>query len=155
MRELLLSDLATVLTSGVITSLGSGSFQKYLRYLCALLLTLAILTPLGALLSKEHSFSDLLPTEQESAEAVPEAFLRQFESEVEKAASRLIEDEFSLPATDFQLTATAKDVNASPSLVHLHLTLYTLKGAAQTGTLKKRLAQACGCEVTVTEEIDR
>ena len=154
MKNILLSLLATALTSGIITALGGGPFEKYLRYLCALLLTLVLLTPLRSLLTTGFSPPQWLPQEEIQSSKVPDSFLRQFEEEVEKAATSLITSELSLSASAFKVEATAADNNGTPYLSKVELTLYTLMAAAKTEALRDCLSKACGCTVTVCEEIN-
>ena len=155
MKTVLLAVLAASLTVGIIQAIGTGdSFDKYLRYVCALLLTLALLSPLSALLYGELSFSALFPEgEAPPAEVVPEQYLRHFETEIETAVSRLLKEEFSLQIDACRPVASAKDEEGVPKLVHLEIRLYTLKGAALTGKIRDRLEEACGCGVTVVEDV--
>jgi len=155
MMSMLLAVLSASLLAGVVNALGTGSgFEKYLRYFCALLLTLALLAPLGELKNIDTGWEEVLP-EGDSAktEQVPEQFLRRFESETEKAVLVLLEEEFSLSKKEVGVAAMAEDREGMPVLARLELTLYTVRGAALTGMVARRLEQACGCRVVITEMI--
>lgn|GEM_PF-2271109 len=147
--------LSAVLTAGIVKALGAGSaFEKYLRYVCALLLTLGLLSPLRSLLQAELPFPDFtLSGDESNEEQVPDAFLRQFEYATEEAASALLEKELSLGKDACSVRAFARDENGLPRLMRLEVTVRTLKGAAATGKIRERLEQTCGCEVQVREDI--
>ena len=155
MGKALLSVMMTVMVAGIVKALGSGTFfDKYIRYICALLLTLGMLSPLGSLQETELTFPDFTQTEEGGKEQVPDSFLRRFEYETEEAVMQLLQEEFSLDREVCQAVAYAKDEGGVPKLFRVQVTLHTLKGAALTGDIRKRLEQACGCEVYIREDID-
>ena len=155
MGTALLSVMMMVMVAGMVKALGSGTFfDKYLRYICALLLTLGILSPLRSLLETEFSFPDFIQTESDGVEQVPDSFLRRFEYETEEAVMQLLQEEFSLGRDVCQAVAYAGDEAGMPKLLGVEVTVHTLEGAALTGKIRDRLEQACGCEVRIREDID-
>ena len=154
MASVLTTLLTAVLTAGVVKILGEGSaFDKYLRYLCALLLTIGLLSPLKSLFEGDFSLSDYIPQADFEQEAVPESFLRSFEYETEKAVAEILFSEFSLDSAACQTVAKAEDENGLPKLTSVSVSLHTLKGAAQTGQIRRYLEGALGCEIIIREEI--
>lgn len=155
MKTTLIAVLTVALTVGLLQALGNGSaFEKYLRYISALLLTLTLLSPLSQLINGDFSFEDLfIKQENTVAETVPEAYLRRFETEIENAVSSLLKEEFSLEFDQARPVASAEDAGGTPVLACLELRLYTLKGAAFTGKIRKRLEQALGCKVSIVEDV--
>ena len=155
MGTVLLSLLATCLTAGVIATLGEGgAYEKYLQYVCALLLCLVLLIPLSRLTKEEFWDPDLFFDGASSeVEKVPQAYLKQFEVEIERAVSALLKDEFALAEDACRPIATAVDEKGMPTLCRLEIRLYTLKGAALTGKIKHTLEEACGVEVVIVEDV--
>ncbi len=155
MQNILIAVLAASISAGIITALGTGGkAEKYLRYFSALLLTLAILSPLCSFFQNGFSFSELFPEgDNAHVEAVPQRFLRQFETEIEKAVSALLEDEFLLAKGDCLPIATAEDRDGMPVLLQVELRVYTLRGALLTGKIRECLEKACGCKIVITEEV--
>ena len=155
MASLLLAVISTALVTGVVTALGAGgSYEKYLRYFCALLLTLTLLSPLAGLIDGGFDVADLFPgVGNGMEEAVPDAFLREFELQTEQAVRQLLENEYSLAKNACMPIVSAEDVNGTPVLVRVEVRLYTVKAAALTGQIRKRLQQACGCEIVITEDV--
>ena len=94
-----------------------------------------------------------MPEGDGSSETVPEEYLRRFETEIEGAVSNLLKEEFSLEIDEVRPIASAKDENGIPVLYHLEVRLYTLRSAALTGKIRKRLEKAVGCAVDLTEEV--
>lgn len=154
MGNVLMTVLTAVLGAGIVKILGQGSvFDKYLRYLCALLLTLGLLSPLRLLLQTDFSLltPELLP--DAGVEKVPESFLQRFAYETEEAVMGLLKEEFDLARDACLAVAFAKDADGMPKLSRVEVTLRTLKAAASTGKIRKRLESVCGCEVIIREEI--
>ena len=155
MKSVVLALLTVSLTAGLLQAIGAhGSFEKYLRYVSALLLTLVLLSPLEGLKNGELSFSGLLwKDDLPVTEAVPEEYLRRFEQEVERAVSDLLEKEFSLQIDEVRPIASAEDENGVAVLCHLEIRLYTPRGAMLTGKIRKCLKEAVGCRVTIVEDV--
>ena len=155
MGTVLLSLLVICLAAGAVGALTEGGgFEKYLQYICALLLCLGLLLPLSRLTTEELLDPELFPDGAETeAEKVPEAYLRQFETEIERAVTALLESEFSLAANACRPVATAVDDKGMPTLCRLEVRLYTLKGAALTGKIKRTLEDACGVQVVIVEDV--
>ena len=155
MQSIWLSLLLVSLVSGVISVFGAGgAFEKYLQYFCALLLTLALLLPISALKEGDIVFPDLFPEGQESELGkVPQAYLRQFETETEKAVSKLLWEQLSLSKDACLPIATAVDQKGMPTLFRVEVRLYTLKAAAKTARVRSLLEEACGCEIVIVENV--
>ena len=154
MKEFLFSLLTAVLAAGMIKALGAGTvYDKYLRYVCALLLTLGLLSPLRALMEADLALPEFSFGDKESTLPVPESFLRRFEYETEEAVAALLEAEFSFGKEICGVKAVAEDDGGMPRLILVKVTVRTLKGAAATGKIRKHLETACGCEVQVEEDI--
>ena len=154
MRWTIVAVLTAVLTAGAVKVLGSGTaFDKYIRYVCALLLTLGILRPLKTLLEGEISLPEFSVSGEEVGQAVPEAFLRNFEYQTEKAVEEALLAQFSLDGTECRVVAKAEDKDGLPKLKSVTVSLYTLKGAALTGQIRRYLEGELGCEIAIREEI--
>ena len=154
MKELLLSVLVASFAAAGVTALSQESdFAKYYRYLCALLLTLGILMPLKTLLEGELLLPEFSVSGEEVGQTVPEAFLRNFEYQTEKAVEEALLAQFSLDGTECRAVAKAEDKDGLPKLKRVTVSLYTLKGAALTGQIRRYLEGELGCEIVIREEI--
>lgn len=155
MQTVWLSILLVSLVSGVVFVFGAGgAFEKYLQYFSALLLTLALLVPLSTLTDGDFDISSLFPeTQEQGQEQVPQAYLRQFEAETERAVSELLAGQLSLEKGACLPIATAKDEGGIPMLCRVEIRLYTLKAVAKTAAIRALLEEACGCEVVIVEEV--
>lgn len=155
MKTIWLSLLLVSLLSGILSVFGAGSaYEKYLQYFCALLLTLALLVPISAVKEGEFSFPDLFPEGQISEVGkVPQAYLRQFEAETEKAISELLHQKLSLSKGTCLPVATAKDEAGMPILCRVEVRLLSLKAVAKTASIRSLLEEACGCEIIIVEDI--
>ncbi len=155
MQTVWFSLLLVSLISGIVSVLGAGSaFEKYLQYFCALLLTLALLSPIAALNGGDVVLPDLFPEGQEQEFGqVPQAYLKQFEAEIENAVSELLWERLTLPKDACLPIATAKDQEGVPILCRVEVRLYTLKAAAKTAAIRSLLEEACGCDIVIREDV--
>ena len=154
MKELVFSVLGTCLVGGIVGVLGVGSHaRRYIRYICALLLTLCLLRPLSELTPNGLDLSDLLIDGTQIEQTVPTEYLRQFEQQMDRSLTVLLKEQLSLGENSILVIASAEDHGGQPVLVQVKVRLFDLKAAAYTGRIRSILEQACGCTIVVEEDV--
>lgn len=156
MKELLLSVLVASFAAAGVTALSQESdFAKYYRYLCALLLTLCLLSPLAELKKGNFSlaFWHILSSPAETMVPVPTAYLREFENQVSLALQKRMEEEFSLQKDDFSLAVQAEDRAGQPTVTLVRVWLKSFGAVAKTGKIRSFVKENCGCKVEIYEDI--